>query len=288
MDTETSYLKYYRDGVLIESNPLDSFLNYKLLNATRAEFDCDSCLETKIAMKEIFGESQYTDTLISPQSYFTQYLRYFHSDILEYSNRKKDYIVPNIPILQQQMVEEGIVREGNTIKNPAVWAYFVKINNIEVDESILTFLHVVYTLPNFSSVCRAFNVGRAFKTRDNFLIALYHIYSYYDKQKEGYSEDNLRNTLGKFLSPTSFLKQEDVITEVQNWLNRHESFSQFIEKYYLQAFLEDPSNSHSIPKELWDGIYSGKLHPTKEEFLPSIKFLTQAIENRGKRLTKSR
>lgn len=282
-------LGFYENGALLGSNSWESFINYKLLNAEKLTFDCDSSTETKTALKEIFGEAQYTDTLISPQSYVTLYIRYYHSDLLEYNERYKKLIVPDIPALKKQMINEGIAKNAKTINNQSVWAYFVKRNDVKVHESMLKFLHVIYTLPNFSSVCRGFNIGRVAKTQDNFIVALYHIYYYFNNREMVASYSKPRDNLVKFLSPNKYkntvhLTQDEVVAEVQKWLDNYSSFADFIEKYYLEDFLEDPDNAHSKPKELWKGMFDGKLHPSKKEFFPSVNFLTNAIESRGNRM----
>src|SRR5690606_35001653 len=120
---------------------------YKLINADRnnLKFDCDSSVESKKALEEILGESHYTDTLISPQSFVTLYMRYFHSDLLEYNERYKRHIVPGIYTLKKRMVTEGLAQSERAITNPSIWAYFAKLNNVKVHDSILEFLHAVYT-----------------------------------------------------------------------------------------------------------------------------------------------
>ncbi|GIN74206.1 hypothetical protein J14TS2_46810 [Bacillus sp. J14TS2] len=287
MEVNTNFLRYYRNGALLGRNSWESFINYKLLNAEKLKFDCDRSAETKAALKEVFDEAQYTDTLISPQSYVTLYMRYYHADLLEYSERHRSLIVPDISELRKQMIHEGLA--VGTVNNSSVWAYFAKKNEIKVHDSMLTFLHTVYTLPNFSSVCHGFNKGRAAKTKDNFIIALYHIYYYFQKRESGTPNANPRNSLGKFLSSIEYKKavyltQAEVVNEVQNWLDNYSGFADFIEYYYLQDFLEDPDHSYSKPKEVWAGMFNGKLQPSKKEFFPSIDFLTKAIRSRGNRM----
>lgn len=286
---KVNFLRFYENGSLLGNNSWESFINYKLLNAEELRFDCDSSRVTKTILKEIFGDAQYTDTLISPQSYVTLYMRYYHTDLLEYNERYKKYIVPNIIALKKRMIIEGIAKKPQTINNQSVWAYFAKRNEIQVHESMLEFLHAVYTLPNFSSVCRGFNTGRGVKTQDNFIVALYHIYYYFKKREMGNQNSNPREALSKFLSQNKYknivsLTQDEVVSEVQNWLDSYPSFADFIEKYYLQDFLQDPDNPYSIPKELWEGMFDGKLKPSKKEFFTSIHFLTNAIRSRGNRI----
>jgi hypothetical protein len=275
---KVSFLTFYRNGDLLGSNPWDSVQNYNLLNAEKVIFHCDSCPEAKTALKEIFGEAQYTDTLISPQSYVKLYMRYYHSNLLDFNRN-----VPDIPSLKKQMINEGIAKEG--VSNKSVWAYFAKKHEIQVHKTMHKFSHAVYTLPNFSSVCRGFNVGRFKKTKDNFIVALYHMYNYYQKKEIGMTNPDLGYPLAKFLSETNYLTQDEVVRDVQMWLDNYSNFAQFVEKYYLQDFLEDPDNSHSKPKELWEGIFHRKLLPSKEEFITSINFLTNAIESRGNRMS---
>ncbi|MGD6968554.1 hypothetical protein ACQCVP_19220 [Rossellomorea vietnamensis] len=279
ISSNESFLKFYNNRALIGRNSWESLQNYNIENAERVKFDCDSCSQAKAALTGMFGEAQYTDTLISPFSYVRQYIRYYHSDLLDDKGN-----VPNIPAVKKQMMDDNLVREKAS--NKSVWAYFIKRNNLQVHEEMVEFSHVVYTLSNFnfSSVCRGFNMGRFAKTKDNFLVALYYMYDYYHKKEMGVSNADLRETLSGFLSGIPHLSKDNVISEVQKWLENYSSFAEFVETYYLQDFLGDPDNSNSQPKELWDGIFEGKLEPSKQEFLTSIEFLTNAIKSRGNRM----
>ncbi|MBZ5216670.1 hypothetical protein [Bacillus paralicheniformis] len=281
---EINFLRFYKNGDLLGSNSWESFNNYKLLNAEQLKFDCDSSSQAKKLMRAIFDDDRFIDTIISPQSFVTLYMRYYYSDLLEYNARNKKYIVPDIAGLKKQMVNEGVAENVKTINNQAVWAYFAKVNDVQIHESMLEFLHAVYTLPNFSVVCRGFNVGRVAKTQDNFLVALNHIYDCFKEQEMKNLFFKPCEELDKFLSHTANLTQDEVVREVREWLTEYESFADFIEKYYLQDFLEEPNNSNSKPKELWEGIFNGNLQPSEKEFLPSIDFLTNAIKCRGNRM----
>ncbi|PFI25789.1 hypothetical protein COI53_28515 [Bacillus thuringiensis] len=280
-------LGLYDNGLLIGNNPLETFINYKLLNSSNLKFDCDSSSIVKENLEFLFGEGEttYTDTLISPQSFFTTYLRYYHEDIL--IKKSKKLIVPNIPIVKNEMIAEGIANNSNQISNSAIWSFYIKKQDIELHESMLEFLDSVYYLSNFSPVCRGFNLGRAAKTADNFFIALDKIFLYFQLKNNGASNLELKEVLSTFLGESRlfgkvYLTEEEVIASVMNWLNFFGSYKEFIEKYCFQSFLEDPYNSSSKPKELWNGLFDGtKLQPSKEEFISCIEFMTNAIKERG-------
>lgn len=276
----------YNNGSLIGSTSLETFNNYKILNSNNLIFDCDSSSFVKENLESFFGEATYTDTLISPQNFFTAYLRYYHADILNYDGKLKKFIVPDIKNLKEEMIFKGISK-NRKISNSAIWSFYIKKKDIKIHESMLVFLDSLYHLPNFSSVCRGFNLGRVAKTADNFFIALNYIYLYFEAQHHGASNFELRSILGKFLSESKFknkvnLTQEDVIIEVMNWLNSFSSYKEYVEKYCFQSFLENPDDSSSRPKELWDGMfYSNKFIPDKDEFIPCIEIITKAINERG-------
>ncbi|MEK5121333.1 hypothetical protein [Bacillus sp. FSL R9-9492] len=280
----------YDNGSLIGKNPLETFINYKLLNCSNLEFDCDSSSVVKENLEFLFGEGEttYTDTLISPQSFFTTYLRYYHEDIL--IKKSKKLIVPNIPAVKNEMIAEGIANNSNKISNSAIWSFYIKKQYVEVHESMLEFLDSVYYLSNFSPVCRGFNLGRAAKTADNFFVALDKIFLYFQSKNNEASNLELKEILSRFLGESRFfgkvyLTEEEVIASVMNWLNSFGSYKEFIEKYCFQSFLEDPYDSSSKPKELWTGLFDGtKLQPSKEEFISCIEFMTNAIKERGVRM----
>lgn len=281
-------LGLYDNGSLIGNNPLETFINYKLLNCSNLKFDCDSSSVVKENLEFLFGggETTYTDTLISPQSFFTIYLRYYHEDILINDKKSKKLIVPNISMIKNEMISKGI-SEKSKISNSAIWSFYIKEQGIEVHESMLEFLDSVYYLSNFSSVCRGFNLGRVAKTADNFFLALDKIHLFFRYKNNGASDLELSEILSSFLSEAKvygkvYLTEKEVITEVMNWLNSFGSYKEFIEKYCFQSFLEDPYDSNSKPKELWTGLFDGtKLQPSKEEFISCIEFMTNVIKERG-------
>lgn len=279
---------FYNRGSLIGNNPLETFINYKLLNASRLKFDCDSSPVVKEILGILFGEGAYTDTLISPQNLFTAYVRYFHEDILTYDKKSGKLIVPNIPELKKQMIIEGIADiNSKRISNAAVWSFHVLKQRITFHESMIEFLESVYSLPNFSPVCRGFNLGRVAKTADNFFIVLDKIRLFLNSKDNGASDVELKSILRSFLSEAKigrkvYLTEEEVINEVENWLASFESYKEFVEKYHFESFLENPDDASSRPKELWVGLLDGtNLLPTKEEFISSVEFITNAIKQRG-------
>lgn len=276
----------YNNGSLVGNTPLETFNNYKILNSNNLIFDCDSSSFVKDNLEIFFGAATYTDTLISPQNFFTAYVRHYHADILTYDEEFKKFVVPNIPKLKEEMILKGIAKNRN-ISNSAIWNYYVKRENITIHEWMQAFLDSVHQLPNFSSVCKGFNLGRVAKTADNFFIALEKIYLYFQNKDNGASNLELKEFLRSFLGESRFgrrvyLTEEEVITSVMSWLNSFGSYKEFIENYCFQSFLEDLYDSSSKPKEIWPGLFDGtKLQPSKEEFISCIEFMTKAIKERG-------
>ncbi|GEN46728.1 hypothetical protein [Alkalibacillus haloalkaliphilus] len=294
LDKNINCLELYDDNLTM-GNSINSFAEYKMRikqKVLKPKCECDSLPEVKNKLAALFGESDYTDTLISPQNYVTKYMRYFHSDLLVYNSYSNDYIVPNISGVKRQIFSYLELEKGK-INNQSVWAFFIK-NKLEIMQKsepkafdiMSEFLDVVYTIPNFSSICEGFNMGRSNeKTNDNFLIALYHIKDYFDKRREGRSNLELRDVLAEFLDANIVngkekLTQDEVISRAQDWLNKYSSFERFVYIYKLQVFLD----SNYEPVTLWPGIYEGVLLPPKEDFLSSIDFLTKAIKDRGRLL----
>lgn len=274
----------YEDGLLIGKDSVETFINYKLLNSSKLKFDCDSSPLVKRTLKCLFGEAIYTDTLISPQDLFTLYIRYFHSDILIEEFGK--LVVPGRDELKKEMYMNEI-----TPTNSAIWSFYVlkrlKQQDIKFHESMVEFLDTVYSLGNFSTVCRGFNLGRYGKTKDSLFIALDKIRLYFISKENGAPEQELRMILSTFLSEAKirgkvFLTEEEVITEVVNWLSSFKNYQMFITQNKLQSFLENPEDSDSRPKELWKGLFDGtNCQPTKGEFINCIKVMKNAIEQRG-------
>lgn len=118
-------------------------------------------------------------------------------------------------------------------------------SNIE----ILSFLSLYHSLGNFMPIPVHCNTPRGVgKTKDYWDLALKIIYDYYVK-----NIDNIVDITGN----KSFL-----IKIYKEWLdsfvvngNRYEGWQNFINKNYLQSFVNSNKGQHGEPKELWDGHF---------------------------------
>jgi len=137
------------------------------------------------------------------------------------------------------------------------------------DKELNEFSIMTHTLGNFipvyvkktskNSWSSPFNGPRYIFTLDYWDITLLDIKKYYDED----------------LTP-SYIKNSE------RWLESFGSWENFIERNYLQSFLEDDKDTSSNPKEFWKGHFERrKTPPNKTQAYEFLKFVYSAIKKRG-------
>jgi|GEM_PF-4736596 len=273
----------YNNGELSGSSNVETICNYKLLNK---RFDCDNTDLAKNICKILFPHATNTDTLNSWQIPIKRYLNYFHQDILENhcnSNSRYKYTfgVPDYKSI------EGLIRKQKLYRsNSSIWSYYIKnkLGTITIYNEMEQYALRCHTLGNFMGVCKGFNMGRFLSTQDYPDLAFFHMYKYFSERDLSISNAEIH--LEEFLRGSKGNPKETVVSNCVNWLNNYDSWATFVEKHYLQSFLEDSSDSNSMPKEFWSNHFDNKptrnSYAPKEEFLKYISFVNQAILERGK------
>lgn len=115
---------------------------------------------------------------------------------------------------------------------------------------IMEFMDVVYTIGNFVPVLRDpvnFNTKRFAATKDYWDLTLMGIYEYYTGRG---SVSVLSNLLSE--------------KAVRDWLDRFGDWNGFVEKNFMQPFVQKKGTEFGEPRELWDGHYAGNVLPKTE------------------------
>lgn len=158
---------------------------------------------------------------------------------------------------------------GNNVATKVLENYDSHSENISEDGQ--NFIRLVHTMGNFIPVVRSFNVGRSTLTQDYWDLTLERIYEYYSAKTETEQTEALENILGKSQRKITQKK----ITDAKLWLGVFDSWEDFVERNYLQPFLD----KNGKPIQLWEGHFTNwkeflKLEPderpkNKKMLLPS-------------------
>lgn len=166
----------------------------------------------------------------------------------------------------------------------------------EDKDRVLSFLKLSYTLGNFIPVPSTFQMRGSGPSMDYWDLALAAIYNYYrSNDKVG------KDTVCTFIRPELYslewlLQSKENTKNAENaekckpWLDRFESWDNFVEQNFMQPFLkvDKPVNGHyGPPDELWEGhfAYSG-LPQNEDEFQQFFTNATQRILARGEMIAK--
>ena len=128
-------------------------------------------------------------------------------------------------------------------------------------------MKVVYTIGNFIPVPLhpSFNTKRNNKVHDYWDLTLLAIYEYY---RGNGAESKL-----------AALFEED---SVRNWLNSFGDWTNFVEKNFMNPFVEKHGDLYGRPRELWDGHFNGIILPrTRGQFEQFFVNATVRILARG-------
>lgn len=166
-----------------------------------------------------------------------------------------------------------------------------KIRKMDLDlfENLERFAQLTHSVGNFIPVPEEFNNGRALKkTKDYFDLTLKCIHDYYLPIKP--SEGNNRAVLSQFLKVTA-------IDKCEKWLERFNGWDEFVEKNYLQDFVNEiclldapncKSSRFGEPKLFWKGHSLERPCPQViedvKDFLENVNVM---IELRGARIYKA-
>lgn len=129
------------------------------------------------------------------------------------------------------------------------------------------FLSVYHTIGNFIPVPKGCNAPRGTgKLRDYWDLTLKVIYDYYHD-----IGDNIMDVVSGGAGRAKIDKVE-LYNRYKQWLDSfkegdfHEgTWKYFVEKNYLQDFVNHVDGSYGAPKELWKGHFSGEILPTEIE-----------------------
>ena len=159
---------------------------------------------------------------------------------------------------------------------------------------IADFMQVVYTIGNFIPAPSAFQKRGFSPSKDYWDLALAAIYNYYqirDIRDKSVREDPVCT----FIRPEPYslewlLRGEKNAEKCKPWLDRFETWDNFVEQNFMQPFLKvgKKVNGHyGPPDELWKGHFvCGGIPQKEDEFQQFFTNATQRILARGEMIAK--
>lgn len=160
------------------------------------------------------------------------------------------------------------------------WEAYI-LDNYKYFKNILpaeakAFIRLNHTMGNFIPCPAGCNSPRGtnFMICDYWDLTLYYIYKWYrDKSSDIYLY--------------TIVKEKSKVEQYKEWLEEFGRWDMFVEKNYMQAFVNDGNDGHKygMPKELWKGHFTGNPMPEKDDDFS--QFFTNAsawIVARGTRI----
>ena len=181
-----------------------------------------------------------------------------------------------------------IYANGETM-NSFVKSYkVVNANNYDFSKELFNeYAKLTHTLGNFIPVYAInikknewkspFNTKRQSATYDYWDLTLYHIKSFFQFEKEKILEKE-------------WILTKSYIVESREWLLSFNTWSNFVEKNFLQSFLVDPNDIESDPIEFWKGHFNlnepvnAQNSDQINEFLEKVNW---AIKERSRNMIKA-
>lgn len=162
--------------------------------------------------------------------------------------------------------KNGIIREHEIIKNILENKHFEKL------------VKSYHTLGNFMPFPDDCNGPRGIGSlKDYFDLTLLHIYNYYNDKNKPRNIDEIVKIVGE--------NHKDVF---KKWLDSFDDtnniWHDFIEKNYLEFFVEEKNGEKYYPKELWEGHFNDKASvapTTEEQCIDYFKNASDWINKRG-------
>lgn len=240
---------HLRDLIYDENNPIVNMILYKG-NIYGSQSDCDRLPLTLDIYKRLWGNE------------------------FEFWNTKQtDFVEANGETMNSFVTPyKAFYKETYNLSNP-VFKDYAKLTH-----TVGNFIPV-YAIKNKKNWFSPFNSKRYRSTYDYWDLTLKHIKEFLNDFED--SHDSIKNFLETTLNDNSF-KYKKYILESAQWILSFNTWSNFVEKNFLQSFLEDPKDLTSEPKEFWHNHFKGTVSTQDEtKLIEFLNIVNQAILERS-------
>lgn len=180
-------------------------------------------------------------------------------------------------------------KEKKIYKSRATLKYIIALyyeNELDKEHlhDVEALMDVYHTIGNYMPVPNGVNTWKASVFKDYFDLFLAFIYNYY----------NAKNILARNEYFGIRLKGT-ILEEFDEWLESFGNWDSFVEKNYLQHFVEkNTDGTYGEPKELWEGHFGGSVLPdtsdkcnayfenAHERILARGKLMVEALKKKAK------
>ncbi|MFP7235901.1 hypothetical protein [Bacillus altitudinis] len=238
-----------RNLIYDEKNPIANIILYKG-NIYGSQSDCDRLPLTLEIYKRLWGNQ------------------------FEFWNTKQtDFVEANGETMNSFVTPyKAFYKETYDLSNP-IFKDYAKLTH-----TVGNFIPV-YAIKNNKNCFSPFNSKRYKSTYDYWDLTLNHIKVILNDFMN--SNDSIEIFLENTMNNNTF-KYKKYIIESAKWILSFKTLPNFVEKNFLQSFLENPKDLTSEPKEFWRNHFKGTVSTKDENNLSEfLTFVNQAILERS-------
>ena len=276
---------------LQQGNPVLRLLEYRLM---KGNVDCDVSELTMTVFQNKFeylsnhklkpttkpnlyrlelqsGAEVRGDTMTSFHTSFKEYLKLFHSDLLDEKGQ-----IPRAEWLNASAETHDWTRYAKKL---------IGMDKLDLIPEMQRFIEVYHTIGNLTPVPENFNVERSnFGRYDYWDLTLLAIYHWYCKSSQLYIDDV--ELSGRDLLYKMFRGNKTSIQKTEQWLVQFPTWNEFVVKNYFQDFVsKDDQSNYSEPIMFWEGhSFDRPIPELKEDMLLFLSNVTKMITARGKKI----
>ena len=141
------------------------------------------------------------------------------------------------------------------------------------------FLNACYTLGNFLPIPPQFQPRGTSSLKDYWDLTLVCIYNYYMQKGHPVDMEEFHHPIIGKPYTLEWMVGAKNLAQCEKWLSFFPSWKDFVEKNFLESFVED---SYGPPKPLWERHFIGPVLPEEGQFQDFFTNAANWIEKRGK------
>ncbi|PCK20005.1 hypothetical protein CEY02_15825 [Bacillus pumilus] len=253
----------------------EEFINYdfkkEIFNLRHLKYDENNPIANIILYKgNIYGSLSDCDRL---PLILEIYKRLWGNEFEFWNTKQTDFVEANGETMNSFVTPyKALYKETYNLSNPLFNEYAI------LTHTVGNFIPV-YAIEKDKNWSSPFNIKRYSSTYDYWDITLNHIKVILNDVED--SNESIENFF-KILQNSNSVKYKKYIIESAKWILSFNTWPNFVEKNFLQSFLENPKDLTSEPKEFWRKHFKETVS-TKDEnnLIEFLTFVNNAIKERS-------